>query len=267
MMCCALHIVCVARGKLWETMGGLFYNLGRKFGPKVRKARWMWESLAGTEADAVRLEHEVGLDLAYEARIQLPMDSDPRTTQILARTGQRLSGCVANRLRTFHFDAFLGGQPNAFALPGGFIFVSRPILELCQWDPNQIAFILAHEMAHVIRRHAIERIVTSSAVSMAARAAPVSGALGAWLHNVGVQFLETAYSRDQELEADNLGVRLVMAAGYAPEASTELLARLAELHEAVDPAVLGDYFSTHPSAEVRIQAIRHYLQQRSAGGA
>jgi len=225
----------------------------------------MWESLAGTEADAVRQEHGVGLDLAHEARIQLPMDPDPQTAQILTQTGRQLSACVANRLRTFQFDAYLGGQPNAFALPGGFIFVSRPILELCQWDPNQIAFILAHEMAHVIRRHVIERIVTHSAVSMAARAAPVSGALGAWLHNVGVHFLETAYSRDQELEADKLGVRLVMAAGYAPEASAHLLTSLAELSRSVDPAVLGDYFSTHPSAEVRIRAIRQFLQHRGSG--
>jgi predicted Zn-dependent protease len=242
-------------------MGSLFYNLGRKFGPKVRKARWMWESLAGMEADAIRLEHGVGLDLAHEARTQLPVDSDPRTVQILAQTGPRLCACVANRLRAFQFDAFLGGQPNAFALPGGFIFVSRPILELCRWDQNQVAFILAHEMAHVIRGHAIERIVTNSAVSIAARAAPVGGALGAWLHTVGVRFLETAYSRDQELEADRLAVRLVMAAGYAPEASAELFSRLAELNKAVDPAILGEYFSTHPSAEVRIWSIRQFLQQ------
>jgi len=246
-------------------VGSLFYNLGRRLGPKVRKARWMWESLAGTESEAIRLEHGVGLDLACEAKIQLPMDSDPKTIQILAQTGQRLHACVANRLRSFQFEGFLGGQPNAFALPGGFIFVSRPILELCQWDPNQIAFILAHEMAHVIRRHAIERIVTNSAVTMAARAAPASGALGAWLHNVGIRFLETAYSRDQELEADKLGVRLVMAAGYAPEASTELLSRLAELNKTADPAALGEYFSTHPSAEVRIRAIRQFLHHQGPG--
>jgi len=247
--------------------GSLFYSLGRKLGPKVRKVRWMWESLAGTEADAIRLEHGVGLDLAHEAEIQLTMDSDPQTAKVLQEIGGRLSACVANRLRSFRFDAFQGGRPNAFALPGGFIFVGRPILELCQWDKDQIAFVLAHEMAHVIRRHAIERIVTNSAVSMAARAAPVGGALGPWLRNVGVRFLETAYSRDQELEADKLGVRLVMAAGYEPEACTELFSRLAELSRSSDPAALGEYFSTHPSAEVRIRSIRRFLQQRLEAGA
>jgi len=242
--------------------GGLFYNLGRKFGPKVRKVRWMWESLAGSEADALRQEHGVGLDLAHEAEFQLTMDSDPQTAGVLHEIGGRLSACVANQLRSFRFDAFLGGQPNAFALPGGFIFVSRPILELCRWDKDQISFVLAHEMAHVIRRHAIERIVTNSAVSIAARAAPVSGALGPWLRNAGLRFLETAYSRDQELEADKLGIRLVMAAGYKPEAATELFSRLAELNRSSDPAALGEYFSTHPSAEVRIRSIRRFLQQR-----
>jgi len=244
---------------------GLFYSLGRKLGPKVRKVRWMWESLAGTEADAIRLEHGVGLDLAHEAELQLTMDSDPQTAETLHEIGDRLSTCVANRLRSFRFDTFLGGRPNAFALPGGFIFVGRPILELCRWDKDQIAFVLAHEMAHVIRRHAIERIVTNSAVSMAARAAPVSRALGPWLRNVGLHFLETAYSRDQELEADTLGVRLVMAAGYKPEASAELFSRLAEVSRSSDPAALGEYFSTHPSAEVRIRSIRRYLQQRPDG--
>jgi len=96
---------------------------------------------------------------------------------------------------------------------------------------------------------------------MAARAAPVSGALGAWLHTVGLRFLETAYSRDQELEADNLGVRLGMAAGYRSQACMELFSRLAELNKAIDPAILGEYFSTHPNSEVRIRSIRLFLQQ------
>ena len=240
----------------------LFYNLGRKLGPKVRKARWMWESLAGTEADAIRLEHGVGLDLAREARAQLSMDQDPQTAKVLEETGSRLTACVANRLRAFQFGAFQAGEPNAFALPGGFIFVGRPILELCGWNSDQISFVLAHEMAHVIRRHAIERIVTNSAISVAARAAPVSGAVGAWLRQVGLQFLETAYTRDQELEADNLGVRLMMAAGYRPQAAAELLAQLADLNKAADPVALGGYFSTHPSAEVRIAGIRRFLGHR-----
>ncbi|MGE5293752.1 MAG: M48 family metallopeptidase [Solirubrobacterales bacterium] len=240
----------------------LFYHLGRKMGPKVRKARWMWASAAGTQADMVRLEHGVGLDLAHEAKQQLQMDAETRTREILDQVGGRLVARVADKLRTFHFDAFLCGEPNAFALPGGFIFVSRPILDLCDWDEHEIAFILGHEMGHVLKGHAIERIMTNSAVAAASRAAPVQGVLGAWLRNVGVRFLETAYSRDNELEADTLGVRLAIAAGYDSQGAIRLLTRLARLHESPAPLAVGEYFSTHPTAEIRIQAIRRYLAQK-----
>jgi predicted Zn-dependent protease len=114
-------------------------------------------------------------------------------------------------------------------------------------------------MGHVIRRHAIERIVAASAVSLAARAAPVRGALGAWLRTVGIPFLQTAYSRDQELEADRLGLRLAAAAGFEPQAALRLLARLGKLKESADPSLLGDYFATHPTAEIRLQTLRPLL--------
>jgi hypothetical protein len=152
----------------------LFYHLGRRMGPKVRKARWMWASATGTTEETVRLEHGVGLDLAHEARQQLQMDADPQTREILDQIGRRLTDRVVNKLRTFRFEGFHCGEPNAFALPGGFIFVSRPILDLCDWNEHEIAFILGHEMGHVLKGHAIERIMTNSAFAAASRAAPVS---------------------------------------------------------------------------------------------
>ena len=242
--------------------GSLFYNLGKKVGPKVRKAKWVWTSVTGTEADTLQLEHEVGLDLAEEARQQLEPDRDAEVGQMLSEIGARLVDRVANKSRSFCFEAFLAQEPNAFALPGGGIFISRPIIELCRRAPDEVAFILAHEMSHVIKGHAIERIVTNSAVSAASRAASVRGVLGPWLQRVGVRFLETAYSRDQELEADRLGMRLVMAAGYDPEGSVRLLKRLAELKSGPDPLNLGEYFSTHPTFDLRIRSVRRLLDSR-----
>jgi len=241
----------------------LFYHLGRRMGPKVRKARWMWASATGTTEETIRLEHGVGLDLAHEARKQLQIDAEPRTRLVLDEIGRRLAERVANKLRAFHFEAFLCGEPNAFALPGGFLFISRPILDLCEWNEHEIAFILGHEMGHVLKGHAIERIMTNSAMAAASRAAPVQGLLGAWLKNVGVRFLETAYSRDNEHDADTLGVRLALAAGYDGQGASRLLSRLGRLHQAPAPLALGEYFSTHPTAEIRIQAIRRYLAGRS----
>lgn len=244
--------------------GNLFYNLGRKAGPTVRKARWLWGSLTATEGEMIRLEHDVGLDLAREVREQVPLDDDPAVGRALDDAGSRLAACVASKQRSFHFEAFSAGEPNAFALPGGFVFVSRPIIDLCRGGRDELAFVLGHEMAHIISGHAIERIVTNSAVSVASRAAPVKGLLGGWLRQVGVQFLETAYSRDHELDADRLGVRLAVAAGYDPQASIRLLERLAELKTSAGPLDLGEYFSTHPTFDLRIRNIRQFLRRRQA---
>lgn len=242
-------------------MSGLFYNLGRKVGPKVRKARWMWQSFTGTEADAIKVEYEVGLDLAREIRQQLGHSQEPQTDQMLNEIGSRLAACVANKSRRFNFETVKGPEPNAFALPGGFIFVTESLVELCRYDKNEIACILGHEMAHIIKGHAMNRIVSNSAIALASRAASIRGALSGWLRKVGVQFLESAYSRDLESEADRLGVRLVAAAGYEPDACVKLFSRLAELKSPPNELDLGSYFSSHPPFKVRIENVKNQLRK------
>ena len=244
-------------------MSGLFYSLGRKVGPKVRKIKWFWQSIAGSEADAIKVEYQVGQDLANEVRSQLDLDKEPQAEKILNEAGTRLTACVVNRSRKFSFETVKGAEPNAFALPGGFIFVTRSLMELCQYNQNEVAFILAHEMGHVIRGHAMARIISNSAIATASRAAPVRGVLSGWVRKVGVQFLENAYSQDMESDADKLGVRLVRAAGYDPKACVRLLSRLAELSKSTGQFDLGGYFSSHPPFNVRIRNINLLLQKWS----
>jgi predicted Zn-dependent protease len=241
----------------------LFYNLGRKVGPRFRKAKWVWKSMTGSEADAIKVENDVGRDLAHEIRQNLRPDPDAGTGQMLGKIGRRLGGCAANRFRTFSFESVQQAEPNAFALPGGFIFVTRSLLELCERNTDEIAFILGHEMAHVIRGHAMQRIISNSAISTASSATPLRGLLGGWLRKVGVQFLETAYSRELESEADRLAVRLVSAARFDPQAAIKLLSRLKQLKTPKGEFDLGIYFSTHPAFEERIRNIRAMLRKLS----
>jgi len=240
-------------------VSGVFYNLGKMVGPHVRKVKWVWQSITGSEADAIKVEHEVGQDLAREIRHQLELDAEPRAGQVLNEVGSRLAACVANELRTFSFETVKGTEPNAFALPGGFIFVSRSLVELCQWNQHEIAFILGHEMGHVIRGHAMDRVISSSAIAIGSSTAPVRGLFGGWLRRVGVKFLESAYSQDLELEADTLGARLAAAAGYDRHAPAQLLRRLAELSRPVSQFSLGNYFSSHPALNIRIQNVNRLL--------
>ena len=242
-------------------MSGLFYNLGKKVGPKVRKAKWMWQSVTGSEADAIKVEYEVGQDLAREIRQQLGREQEPQTDQMLNEIGNHLADRVANKSRRFSFETVKGSEPNAFALPGGFIFVTQSLVELCRYDKNEIACILGHEMAHVIRGHAMNRIVSNSAIAVASRAAPIRGILSGWLRKVGVQFLESAYSKDLESEADRLGVHLVAAAGYEPGACVQLFSRLAKLKSSRSQFDLGVYISSHPPFKVRIENIKLQLRK------
>ena len=242
-------------------MGEFFYNLGKKAGPGIRKARWIWQSIAGSEADAIKLEREVGHDLACEVRSKIKSYQQQQAGKMLSDTGNRLAERVANKSRTFSFEAFTDTEPNAFALPGGFIFVSSSIIELCERDRNEIAFILGHEMAHVIRGHAMDRILRNSAITTASRTIPVRGLLAGWLHNVGVQFLESAYSRELESEADELGARLVASSGYDAHAGVRFLQRLEEKNSSVGQFELGSYFSSHPPFKVRIDDMKCLLQR------
>ena len=243
-------------------MSSLFYNLGKMVGPKVRKAKWIWQSITANQADAIQAEHKVGQDLAREIRNRLELDTELKSGQLSNKVGHRLAAFVTNKLRTFSFEVIKGAEPNAFALPGGFIFVTRSLLQLCEWNQNELAFILGHEMGHVIRGHSMDRIITNSAISVGAKAAPIRSSLASWLGKVGVKFLESAYSQDLEFEADILGVRLVAAAGYDPHAPTQLLSRLSELNQPAKQSSLGNYFSSHPAFDIRIQNVNRLLRKQ-----
>jgi predicted Zn-dependent protease len=131
-------------------------------------------------------------------------------------------------------------------------------MKLCRADKDEIAFVLAHEMVHAIRGHVMERMISNSAIAAASRAAPIRDVLSACLREAGAKFLESAYSQDQELEADKLGVHLVTAAGYDPRGSVRFFSRLAK---SSDQSNLGSYFSSHPSCKVRIENITDILSK------
>ncbi|MHC4755521.1 MAG: M48 family metallopeptidase [Planctomycetota bacterium] len=235
-------------------MSKLFYNLGKKAGPYVRRTKWVWKSVTGSETDAIQLERDVGHDMALKIRGQL--DPDPAAVQLLSEVGAKLSHCVANKLRTFSFEPIKNSEPNAFALPGGFIFVTHSLVELCEWNKDEIAFILAHEMSHVIRGHVMERIISSSAINAGSRVAPIRGLITGWLRTVGIKFLESAYSQEMELEADKLAARLIVAAGYEPQAPMRLLTRLSQRNRPEEQFNIGKYFSSHPEFKIRIDNVK-----------
>jgi len=237
-------------------MGGFFYNLGRMAGPKIRKAKWAYLAATAPEDEVVRAEYAVGADIAAAMRTKLQISSNAEHLRLLNETGRTLSGGLKKKNRKFTFECIRSVEPQAFCLPGGFIFASDSIIELCGQNPNQIAFILGHEMAHVIEGHVMERMLSSSLVKAMKKAGHLRAATGP-LAKIGVQFLERAYSRENEFRADRFGVRLVSAAGFDPGGAIDLFLRLEPLQK---DSTLGQYFSTHPSCGERIDHVRGMLK-------
>lgn len=232
-----------------------FYHFGRKAGITYRRARWMWQSVAGSEDDAIRAEYSVGRDMAAVVREQTSCQPDDDGQVLLNEIGQQLSGSVRNRLHRFTVTLVGEDQPIAFALPGGFVFVAQGLVQLCKHDRDELAFVVAHEMAHVIRRHAIDRLVSQKVLSVASLASPGRGVLAPWIRKVGLHWLERAYSREQEFEADELGVLLMRAAGFHFEASVRLLHRFSGLDTGSNYSSLGAYWSTHPPVGERVERL------------
>jgi predicted Zn-dependent protease len=240
-------------------MGGIFYQLGRLAGPKIRKAQWMWAATTASEADVIAAEHAVGQDMAQYVRQQRRVCADTKIVELLCTVGNALTSRLRNKLRTFEFTCLSGEQAEAFCLPGGFVFVSRAMIELCGENVDRLAFVLAHEMAHLVEGHVMERMVGNAVIQTAARAGMVRYAASGALGKLGMEFLEKAYSRRQELDADAFGLRLSCAAGFNGQAAIDVFELLARQEQSVG---LAKYFSTHPECRERIAHLRRLLRER-----
>lgn len=242
--------------------GSTAYLIGRLAGRQARKAKWYWDSLAGSEDDAIRAQQGLGREMAAAVREQHPAPVDPAVQGLLDELTANLAARVRNPVHRFEVAAVAGDQPNAFALPGGYIFVTPALVELAGRNRDALAFVIGHEMAHVIRGHAIERIRFEwgqKALSAVSVATPAGRAVGPWLRRRGFEWLEKAYSREREFEADELGARLMRAAGFDPNGSVRMLACFSRRERESDPLGLAAYLSTHPPAADRIRHLRERL--------
>ncbi len=237
-------------------MDNVYYRMGKLVGPQLRKGKWLWQSLTGSEKDTIAAEHAVGRDLAAAFRREMPADPDTQACLLIEQTGTHLARFVANKLRRFEFSLVTADDANAFALPGGFVFITRPLLDLLAHDRDETAFVLAHEMSHVIHEDANQRMLGDAAITAAIRASPSAGLASQWLRSAAARMLQAAYSQDRELAADNLGVRLSAAAGFDPGAAVRMLGRLEQAHRTAEQSTLATYFSTHPPLDRRIAAVR-----------
>jgi predicted Zn-dependent protease len=196
------------------------------------------------------------------------IDPDMRAQQYVQSIGKNLyENSVASKT-PYQFEFTLLADPNtinAFALPGGQIFITRALFNKLQGDKDAVAGVLGHEIGHVIGRHAGERMQKDGLLQGIAGAVGV--AAGDYQTAAAAQqiagLIGLKYGRDQELQSDNLGVRFMLESGYQPEALLKVMEVLAE---ASNGSGRDEFSSSHPSPENRMDKIKEAIVQYRSGG-
>jgi predicted Zn-dependent protease len=165
-----------------------------------------------------------------------------------------------NRVRQWNWEVNLLGsdQINAFCMPGGKIAFYAGILTKLQLSDSEVAAIMGHEVAHALREHARERLgktaVTRIGASLLSSVFGLGGT-GDALLNMGGQFLTLRFSREDETEADLVGMDLSARAGYDPRAGVTLWQKMMNASKGAPP----EFLSTHPAGDTRIRDIQSKL--------
>ena len=192
---------------------------------------------------------------------------DSRVTGYVSVLGGRLARATEQPGQTYTFTVLDSPVVNAFALPGGYVYITRGLMALAD-DEAELAGVLGHELGHVVARHAAQRYSRSLIVGgVAGLLGAVTGSetVGGIVAGIGSLGFVQPFSREQELEADRLGVRYIDRAGYDPGAMTSFLSKMRE-NSRLQAKIAGrdpdqvdarDIMSTHPRTADRVaQAMR-----------
>jgi predicted Zn-dependent protease len=222
-------------------------------------------------------EQEISLGRKYNDEIlkEMPAYHDPVLDEMVQRVGSKLAGFSHRPGIDYTFTIIDSSTVNAFALPGGYIYITRGMLAYLNSEA-ELAAVLGHEIGHVTARHSVRQQSTSA----------VTGLLGAVLAaSTGIQGVDSltnmagtaivrGYGREHELEADRLGAEYLARSGYDPEAMLEVVGILKNQEsfevavakkEGRQPNVYHGLFSTHPDNDARFREVVNAAKKYKTG--
>ena len=218
-------------------------------------------------------ERAAGRDAAADVERTVGLVRDPGITGYVGEVGARLIRAAGRPEIAWQINVADDPDTNAFALPGGWVYVTRGLLALTNRE-DELAGVLGHEMAHVIERHAATRVGAAAPFAVlfgvpSGILGKVSPTLGGVVSGVGGLITGAAlapYSREQEREADRAGVALAARAGWDPAALAAFLATLERAEAMADGGGRRPgFFDTHPSTPERIDRVRALARDTTRG--
>jgi predicted Zn-dependent protease len=220
---------------------------------------------------SVDQDAQIGRQAARDAERQLPMVRDGYVEGYVNAIVRRLAAVAPGPRFDYHARVVNAADINAFSLPGGPIYVNRGLIEGVR-NEGELAGVLAHEMAHVARRHGTSQVTKAYGAQLGVGL--LSGVLGGRDHrlgmgeqivgSLGLNALFLKFSRNSENEADRVGAQMMARAGYDPMAMASFFDLLAA-QERRNPGAVAQFFSDHPSPQNRSANIRAQAAQLDRG--
>ena len=198
---------------------------------------------------------QMGVDAYRKIKSEKGISSDPRYTQPVNEIGRRIADVSDQPGLAWEFTVLEDDEPNAFALPGGKVGVNTGLFKVAE-NKDQLAAVMAHEVGHAIARHSAERVSRQAIVQFGQQAIgsqyPGMADILAQASTLG---LILPFTREQEAEADHIGLMLMAKAGYDPRAAVQLWRNFEALGGQRPP----EFLSTHPAPGSRIANLQHIM--------
>jgi len=215
-------------------------------------------------AISTQQEVQLGTDYAQQINAQLPIVKDPEVVRYINVLGDSIAKLADDRSLDWQFFVVNASEVNAFAVPGGYIYVNRGLIERAQ-RMDQLAGVLGHEIGHVTRRHSVHQMEKQQGANVGVTLACVltricESQAGQAAIQVGGTALFAKFSRSDENEADAEGIKNVVRAGINPNGIPEMFQILLN-ERSSNPSAVEGWFATHPLEEDRITNTRAMIAQ------
>jgi predicted Zn-dependent protease len=224
-------------------------------------------ALAGCAISTQR-EIELGTDYSRQVNAQLPMVTDPEAVRYINVLGDSIARIADDRNLDWRFFIVDSPDVNAFAIPGGFVYVNRGLIERTT-QMNQLAGVLGHEIGHVVRRHSVKQMQKGQGLTMGVLLGciltPICTNGGDAAVGIAGNLAMASFSRSDEAESDQEGIRYVMRAGIDPRGIPEMFRILIKERNDHPSGGIDSWFRTHPMEEERVRATESTIAQFSKG--
>jgi predicted Zn-dependent protease len=204
-------------------------------------------------------EIEMGAQYAAQVEKELVLVNDPDAIGYINLLGQTLVRVGDTRGLTWHFSIVNSNDLNAFAIPGGYIYINRGIIAKAS-NLAEVAGVLGHEIGHVTRRHGVKQMEKARGASLGVNiGCALTNACNSQAAQAGIGLaaggIFAKFSRDDEAEADQEGVKTLVAAKIDPNGMPEMFQLLLDERK-TRPDAVGQFFASHPMEESRIAATK-----------